>query len=201
MCKKIFSSGLMAILLLATAISFAQEQAKAPIYKDGDSWQFGIGKNRYEVTISGGKLTVFELKPEGKVEAEGERADLLSAFIPFEKDDMELLQFPLVVGKKWTARFDTGKRRVGKRTGTVSVMKTAETEVIGIEEVTTPAGSFKAFKVERVDTQSRGKGKGSKLYSEFIYYSPDTRSVVKYDYEGAAGGIREVNLVKFGSQN
>jgi hypothetical protein len=42
MAKPILLSVLAAAIFWSTAILFAQEQAPAPVHKEGDTWQFNI---------------------------------------------------------------------------------------------------------------------------------------------------------------
>jgi hypothetical protein len=111
-------------------------------------------------------------------------------------DEVRLLQFPLSVGKKWSTQYRqqiiNGVRNL-----------TTETNVTGLEEITTPAGKFRAFKIERwgsaAAVKNVGKAPGSKTrnYEWTYYYSPQTQSIVKYAYEDEEGGTREIELVKF----
>jgi len=44
MGKRILLSVFTAALFWSTAIVFAQEQAPAPVFKEGDTWQFNIAR-------------------------------------------------------------------------------------------------------------------------------------------------------------
>jgi hypothetical protein len=44
MAKPILLSVLAAAIFWSTAILFAQEQAPAPVHKEGDTWQFNISR-------------------------------------------------------------------------------------------------------------------------------------------------------------
>jgi hypothetical protein len=79
--------------------------------------------------------------------------------------------------------------------------------VTAFEEVTTPAGVFKAFKLQRVDDNGYNNANHSTYF-----YSPETRSIIKSTVETKAtktrgrgasqsdGQITETVLIKFGSQ-
>jgi hypothetical protein len=119
--------------------------------------------------------------------------------IPDEED--QLLRFPIAVGKKWDASHEGDPRRPGAHI----LRTTGEATVTGIEEVKTPAGTYRAWKIERYDRGFPG-GKNSKPrdYTHIFYYSPETRSIVKYHYEqgggGAGGGQIDFELLKYGSR-
>ena len=181
----------MATIFLATlAVLFAQEQVAAPVYKDGDYWWYRIAGRIYELTIIAGKLKIFDPKPDQKIEVEGQQAELLGNLIGAGQGQKEFLEFPLSVGKKWTARYDTGKHVPTKR-GTQEVMISVLNQVTGIEDVTTPAGSFRAFKIER-----REIAKNREVMSGSVYYSPETRSVVKYEYGRPSEATRVIEPTK-----
>jgi hypothetical protein len=81
----------------------------------------------------------------------------------------QYFNFPLWVGKKWG-----GAERLGR-------WRDSHCVVTGIETVTTPAGNFDAYRIERfvlmfVETDN--------VYdTEVYFYSPQTRSIVKYEYK------------------
>ncbi|HEV8342647.1 MAG TPA: hypothetical protein VGR30_09780 [Candidatus Binatia bacterium] len=206
------------ILLLVAFNLYPQEQVPAPVYKDGEFWHFraaekdfliqttrAIGGD-YEVFYSGGKVEVKALKEE---EAKT-REDIghLRRMLNLPDDKWQLLQFPLAVGKKWSTSFQVTSRLRG-----ALVNRNAETSVTGMEQITTPAGTFRAFKIERRDYTAgrtagpRGGTAGGEIFSLTYYYSPDTRAIVKYyderqepDRIGTTIGKREIELIKFGSK-
>ena len=89
----------------------------------------------------------------------------------------QYFQFPLTVGKEWkTQQFYRGR------------WMTAENSVIGMETVTTPAGTFPALRIERrvlySGLNNTRTGVSSHHWLTYIYfYSPQTRSVVKYHFQ------------------
>jgi hypothetical protein len=75
-----------------------------------------------------------------------------------------------------------------------------QVRVSGIEDVITPAGTFRAFKLEKEDST----GPASRWLTTY-FYSPEIRSVIKSHYDSShgtdgTGGKREIELIKFGSQ-
>ena len=137
----------------------------------------------------GGDRKVYELTARGqKVEATGDSVDVLKRITGYQ-DERQRLEFPLFVGKKWKNDY----RIIGRFTFTVTV----ENSVVGVEDVTTPAGVFRAFEIERVDIARTFRNKNTSLYS------PQTRSMVKSSFESEGGlnpGAKtETELIKFGS--
>jgi hypothetical protein len=186
--------GIAAIFLAGLTALVAQERAQAPAYRDGDYWWYRVAGRIYELTIVAGKLKIFDPKPDQKIEIEDERAEALSGLVALGENDKPLLQFPLAVGKEWHAQYDTGRQTRPKTFGTAAVMKSVESRVTGLEAVTTPAGTFRAFKIERKETK-----RGRDSMSGSVYYSPETRSIVKYEYGFPGKATKVVELTKYGS--
>lgn len=190
-------------LLLASFNGFAQEKAEAPSYKDGDVWQYRVTRKDwltrrsrdlagdYEVMFSDGNFWVFSLSDRAKTEID-QGASSLRSMMASRNDERRFLQFPLIFGKEWP--IDYQERLPGIR----NINWPPETGVIGIEEVSTLAGVFRAFKIERdFDVLSRG------CWTYTYFYSPETRSIVKYHYKGSCGkgywgGQIEIELIKVG---
>ena len=186
--------GIAAIFLVSLATLIAQEKAQAPTYRDGDYWWYRFAGKIYELTIVAGKLKIYDPKPDQKIEVEGEQAEALSGLVAIGEPDKNLLQFPLFAGKEWHDQYDTGRQSRPKKFGTAAVMKDVESRVSGIEAITTPAGSFRAFKIERKETK-----RGREAMSGSVYYSPEARSVVKYEYGFPGKATKVVELTKYGS--
>jgi len=198
---------LVTALTVCTALSFAQEQAPAPVFKDGDTWKFNrIVKGRassserftgtYDLVFSQGQIKVYEInddkRTEMDVKSEGPGSGLLSLIGIVE--ERPILKFPLSVGQKWNYEFLN--RPAGAREESKYFVEIA---VTGIEEVTTRAGSFKAFKLIR-NQQRRAAGRQVRWISTTTtyFYSSETKSIVKLisvSDEGSAS--QETELLKY----
>jgi len=99
------------------------------------------------------------------------------------------LKFPFIVGQKRTEEFETRIRGTNRRQ-----RGTAESSIIGIEQITSPAGAYQTFKIE-TNHWCGGKSCGKWIY----FYSPETKSVVKFNYQATVGStaIWEVDLIQF----
>jgi len=151
----------------------------------------------YELTFTQGKVKLFEVsgnqKNEMVVLPDGPSQSLLALL--GKSEQLQRIKFPLAVGQKWTYQYETqppGARR--------AVRINAEVNVIGVEQVTTAAGSFKAYKLKR--TQSAGAfvyGR-SNISTNTYFYSPETRSIVKSSSLNEGSGPTttiENELIKF----
>ena len=105
------------------------------------NWPFLQGKIKlYEV--NGDQKTELEIKPDGPAEG------LLA--VVGQSEQRPQLKFPLSVGQKWTYEYKT--RPPGSKQ---DQNRSVEVSVTGMEQVTTPAGSFKAYKLVRTESWLR----------------------------------------------
>jgi hypothetical protein len=201
-----FSLSFSAVLVGEVSISSAQEQAPAPAFKEGDTWQYNFSRQggltqsseflqgTYEITITQGNVKAYEVngneKREIAIRSDGPSESLLTLI--GKAEDRPNLKFPLSVGQKWNYQYRT-QPPGAKNPQTRSV----EVSVIGIEQVTTPAGSFKGYKLMNESSWSTKSGRGGNTTTSF--YSPETRSIVKRSNKGErdAQATSETELVKF----
>jgi len=221
----IFLLSLMALRLALPKLEAAEnsastlQQAEAPVYKGGGTWTYRVNSKLfvgqrsdlltdgdYEITFQEGKRRIFQLDGGQKVEQANPRE--LSLMLPLKgviEADTQYFQFPLAAGKKWTARYYSKP---------ASRWITAENSVTGIETVTTSAGTFPAFKIERQVSIAAGTVYVGTFHTQSTYiyfYSPQTRSLLKYQFksEQAAGGggnlspiqTTDIELIKFEAPN
>jgi hypothetical protein len=198
----------LAAFFWSAAILFAQEQAPAPVHKEGDTWQFNIfrkgqvasstelNEGMYEVSVTQGIVKLYQIDGGQKIEKPIEPDRPTQAFVRLiGKSDNQrpTVKFPLSVGQKWTYEYEF--RPVASK---LNQRRSAEVNVVGIEQVTTPAGSFKAYKLIRNENWARGwrgsLGSGTTTY----FYSPETKSIVKSSsLNDDNPGTTEIELIKF----
>jgi hypothetical protein len=199
------------LLSLFSPCAFGQEQAAAPAFKDGDFWHFRITEDVanlsstreldgiYELVYTQGAVKGFQLTGDQKLEiALDDRSGLLLQLLGLAEKRSNL-KFPLFVGKKWNYVFRPTE-------GRMAPSRDVEVRVVGIESVTTRAGNFRAFKIIR-EVNWRSGGRGPKILSEaksstsILFYSPESKSIVKESMESSDGSSREVELIKIGSED
>jgi len=98
------------------------------------------------------------------------------------------LQFPLTAGKEWqgtSRRFDEG-RDAGTFIGAY--------KVTGIETVTVPAGTFRAFRVEGQTYEIQAS---TKQWRFVHWYAPEVRMEVKLQATKPDGRVTDIELVEF----
>lgn len=199
--------GVFAIAAIAIVFSqntaLSQDEATKPSYKNGETWTYTVKEGgtigsssralngTYEVSIADGKMKVAALNGSEKENLEPSPAPLI-AMLTFGPN----LDFPLTVSKQWTRDYK------GTYVGSSKQMSRKITyEVKGIEQVTTPAGTYRAFKLESDDRAGQRD-----YFTTTYWYSPETRSIVKSKFDGSAGGQhtglqREIELTKITPAN
>jgi len=210
MNKRIFSLGFALALFSSTAIVLAQDQAPAPSFKDGDTWQFNISRKgqiasstdqnegMYELSVTQGAVKLYDInggqKNEMPIQPDGPTQALLR--LVGKSNQRQDLKFPLSAGQKWTYQYETRPAGLPR-----DQRRSVEVNVAGMEQVTTPAGSFKAYKLIRSEswsTTGRGGGAGGGSSTTTYFYSPETRSIVKLSIANENNpGTVEIELIKF----
>lgn len=200
---KHFAFSLVVIASLVASLDvFAQERSEAPTFNNGDFWQFRVVEQGeymkterelngvYEIVYTNGQFNAFKLESNKRIELNSDAGVLLGLV---GQTALQHIQFPLFEGKTWTTDyvFRPRRREVDRNIRAV-------TKVTDFADVTVSAATFKAFKLER---DARFK---SVDHWNFVYYwSPQTKSVVKYEMNvlkgEAAGDKREIELIKFSS--
>jgi hypothetical protein len=195
---------LLSALITATVIGvYAQDQVPAPAFEDGDTWQFNVTRKGggiavstditeglYELVFSQGKVKVYQMsgsqKAEMAIQPDGPGQGLMSMVA--KSEELQDLKFPLSAGQKWTYEYERtppGARRSQRRS--------VEVTVVGLEQINTPAGTFRAYKL--VGNASWGKNAGS---TTTFFFSPETRSVVKRVVVNTHNSATaETELIKF----
>ena len=190
---------LVAGVLFISAFEVFGQEAQAPVYKEGECWIFRSVSKNWQGYVSGvlalpgnGDHKICFL--EGKFfEADGGTksqiaADSLWNNILYIKENNHI-KFPLYVGQKRTEEFETRIRGTNRRKKV-----TSETTVLGVEQIASPPEAYQTFKIETNDWCG-GKSCGRYTY----FYSPQTKSVVKYNYQATLGSTAtwEVDLIDF----
>lgn len=188
----------------STATVSAQDQAPAPTHTNGQVWQFKVtethkGVSRsdafngiYEIRVAGDKIPVARLT-DGQREPVTTRSGVLRELVGKSQTDDPDFKFPLSAGQKWSYQYQA--KAIGAKK---AFNRNVEINVTGPEQVTTTAGTFKAFKVKKEDAIGGNRGPN---WVTIHYWSPETNSVVKSSFDSTEGGglgtRREVELIKF----
>jgi hypothetical protein len=217
MTKHVSSLRVLALFLLFIPnAALAQEQIQAPVFEEGDFWQFkvadkagnGISSSNSRGIIPDG-IYVFRASNKrfqvsrivGNAEIALEGPGLLSFLMgrrsrapqASQTSTSQELNFPLFVGKKWEYAYELNIPH-GTRHRTVDI------RVVGRESVDTAAGNFDAFKIEKTiqwPTASGLWGSAIENVQSVYFYSSETKSIIKYNSEGSDGARRSVEILKF----
>ncbi len=183
---------LLAALVLAFLVSTAHAQSAGfPKYVVGDEWKYSNGET-FKAVKAEAEMVVLQrsgfagcpdclyhwnntgdlLKTE---RADGAAPAWISGMLPVGKG-WKSYAYPIELKKEW--RFTgTGLTQRG------TVNYTADCRVEAYEDVTTKAGTFKAFRISRQwsaigsDVQSSGR---SFTWNDTIWFAPDVKATVKY---------------------
>ncbi len=182
----------------SSGVSRTVQIGERPTWNAGDSWTYrGRGPSgTFNVTRKVLREGVFEGREAYEVDAGGTHywyTKQLGYLARTKGDETTRLarppedwQWPIQVGKQWSAivawidRTDTQQQ-----TYTLTSVWTVE----AYEEVKTPAGTFKAFKVTRREIESGA--------SQELWYSPEVRSWIKIRGANTADGNYEEELTSF----
>jgi hypothetical protein len=194
-----------AALLSAALDLFAQEQIAAPVFKEGDTWSYNIirkgctvsstefNEGAYDVTFTPQSIKLYQVSENQRSEitiTSGARIQELLSLIGRSTQQPDL-RFPLSIGQKWSYGYESAA--AGTR---VAIPRSVEIIVSGLEQVTTPAGSFKTYKLIRSESWSFRGVPGGTVWSYF--YSPETRSIVRRLTENNTTPCKnETELTKF----
>lgn len=212
MVKGLGSTLSLAAIFWFIAATCVQAQAPAPVFKQGDTWHYkyaptgGIRSSTdtldgvYEITFTQGGFKLYEVEGGsgrgGEIPVQigtGDRSErLLSGFGQVEK--RQVLSFPLSVGQKWNYEYTTSPPGFSS-----NQTRSVEVNVVGMEDVTTPAGTFKAYKVVRVETYApRPRARNLVRATATYFYSPETRSIVKGALtRDTSDATQDYELIKF----
>jgi hypothetical protein len=181
------------------------QRVERPAFKVGDSWTYNKidgWKNEFEfavvstLTEIGGESIVLEtmgLDGSGRT-----RITRTSDFNLVQTEEQKRTRrtspyypnyaFPLAVGKTWTR--DVEFTDTGESDKLVRARLTAR--VARWEIVTVPAGTFLALRIDiRGDYHgSNASGSWSGEIRDRLWFSPEVRNAVKYEYEDTLGGGR-----------
>jgi len=188
MKKVIASAGaLFASLILFSDVLLCQEKCEPPTWKVGESWKWKPESSDNlltgEVLDATGDEFVLR-QSDGTYIYDKKTLNQIYTIEGTKKRKTEerlrkMLNFPLFVGKKWTDMIDY----VGKRQG-MRVTYLIEYRVEGLEDVTTPVGTFKSFRIFAKALFLGGRGDPSTFV---VWYSPEAKFWVKRESRKETG--------------
>ena len=186
------------LILFFVPMSWAQEKCEAPVWKTGDKWTFKQGDgSTYTNRVVDVKNDLFIVKIAGDPDLYGYDRETVNLKFMIKadgrqmkvtEDTRKLFNFPIFVGKKWT---DTNSRPSGPLGGRQEETTfLIDFNVEGIEDLTTPAGTFKTYKIRHKLTNMRSNKNGWILF----WYSPDVKWWVKREVEKSSFWQRLLNV-------
>ncbi len=193
---------LICLVLFFVPIAWAQEKCEAPVWKTGDKWTFKRADSiTYTNQVVDVKSDLFIVKIAGDPDLYGYDKETVNIKFMIKEDGRQmkatsdlrkLFNFPIFVGKKWT---DTNSRRSDSLKQQQESTFLIEFNVEGIEDLTTPAGTFKTYKIRHKLTNTRSNKSGWILF----WYSPDVKWWVKREVEKSSfwGNLLNAELISY----
>ncbi len=185
-----YSQAFFLVFMLLIAIpALAQEEkvcADKPTYSNSQSWRFKVaekyfvvnttntlGNAVYQVVLENNRRRVFEIDGDKRTEITISMADELRRLFFQPTSIFEYLKFPLCVGMSWETEYKI-------QNGASVFYRKATSRVVGVKDITVPAGTFRVFEISRYAIGSGGES-GSSTFS--FFYSPQAKAIIRYEYE------------------
>lgn len=162
-----------------------QEKYDAPIWNVGDSWRYRYANMREgQITVERVEGDYYIVKDHNKVEKYYfDKRNLNYSYSinsqgkKFKDEDIFFYgmycNFPVYVGKKWA------KMVSGQYTDRSPTNYLHEFKVVSFENITVPAGTFNAYKIEF--TRSTPV-RSSSFIKRHYWYSPEAKNIIKHQY-------------------
>jgi hypothetical protein len=165
-------------------VDWAKISCEAPIWNVGNKWRYrGPDGKIWTNEVVEIKEDLYILKTEEDEDLRGYDQKTMNLDYWIDKSgrrtkntltSRKLFDFPILVGKKWsssTTAIPTGGRIEANYVNDFKIEK--------VEEITTPAGKFKAYVLHYRQTNLQSHRSGWVRY----WYSPEARNWVKREYE------------------
>jgi len=192
-----FLGFLLAFLFALPAL--ASEVVQAPVYKDDVCWWFRIEEKEFVNVRSyllhgeygqchkGGKVKLFLREKGTKIEITPAPPLLMNLLPETAVADLKMLVLPLKEGGEWPVEYRS------ERGGWVS----GKSKVGSIKNVKVPAGTFRAYEIERSEWTS---GRNPVELRSTYFYCQECGRIIKYSYKrmlrGEIEATKEVELIE-----
>jgi hypothetical protein len=187
-------------MALAFSLSASAQSIDKFVYRKGDVWQYKVKtpdgeRDRREQIVEVGDIVVVAVSGDRTETREYDKSgNLLAESRRTFQPRLELYNFPLTPGKKWTQQSTIAGGK-GKY-----IPVSLEASVMDWEEIIVPAGKFRALRVDyQIDF---GGGRTGKVLRK-AWLSPEVGRPVKLDTQGDSnrGDTAVMELVNFKPAN
>jgi len=177
---------LVFLVAFIPAILYGQDKVDAPVWNIGDRWVLG---DNVVITVASADDSSVSLKYTIGARDSTivyEKPSLTRLYymakdkrINYEGRNKKLFNFPMEIGKSWQDKYVEKPASLGAK-------ETAYVETftpLAWEEISIPAGKFKAVKLEYKQEKLGQTGSQPKEGKVFYWYSPDVKYMLKCQYE------------------
>lgn len=195
-------SALSVTFVLACSAAIAQDVVNAPHVSVGDYWTYQV---QFNGTVRSERHSILRADNEIHVHTGGQRVTVYKGawtMIAVRRKADNSVIFTLTPGHK-SIPFPLG---VGDKSSQVTTIRNEESRestrrrstwtVLGWEDVTVPAGTFRTVRLERREVDVIAGGESNETFAT-IWYSPDTRRFVQTHDVSADGAVRWVRLESY----
>lgn len=189
-----FVAGCAAATAGDESVSPVTPVAERPTYVPGDKWIYLRNGQRYEIEFLkyDGEFVIWRRNRNGAIELLYSSPDGNEIRVTAEdgtllhdnQGEYALYRFPLAVGKSWESDYIFRAR---------ATRRTLSARVTAYEQITVPAGTFWAFKIEVVN-QARDRRRPA---YETLWYAPEVKRMVKYVSPPSSGFNVDIELVEY----
>lgn len=180
------------LVLFIPVILHGQDKVEAPVWSVGDKWTWkradGATLNNQVIDV---KEDLYVLKMGGDPDLYGYDKKTMNVKLlmkegggQFKSESAlrKVLDFPMFVGKKWTDTTVAKPARQLLAKSQAEITFINEFRVEGIEDITTPVGTFKCYKIRFKQTNMSSSRNGWVHY----WYSPEVKIWIKRERENTA---------------
>ncbi len=176
---------------LSSASGQSASSVERPVVVAGDAWTYrmldwNVEKRRSKLVVSGVVADVLQLESTpAPVAGVANAGTTLKFTTRLEKWDFfgaritsgarENVRFPITLGDKWKYEYSIS------RTGGGTMLLQYEASVDSWEDVSVPAGTFRALKIVHAGRYTM-QGGGSSVRETF-WYAPSVKNFVKWDHQ------------------
>lgn len=198
-----FIASVVAVFWSMVATAQVQFPVERPVQKVGDSWTYrttidsGVVEETRTLTTITDRTYEYDALSAGKQVTRSLTRDLnIHGQTPLGNYNViQRFSWPLTIGAKWHSTAVSTNSD-----GTLGQFE-QDWEVIGIESVTVPAGTFQAVRLRGEGYWKNLSSNNRDKYESDLWYAPDTRSWVKFDtrawFRGDIGNRGSQVLLKY----
>ncbi len=176
------------ILILSAPLVWGEENTTSnKVFRFDVRVTDSISQNDYDgvytVAVKDGKCFVSKEGENGSKSVEGEPSGDLCRMVGIDDEQRRYLKPPHKIGETWSQHHKYKLARYPK----LDFERTVTFKVVGYEDVTVPAGTFKAFRIEGDYEEGPSRYTGAYVQKWIYYYAEERGVIVKLYFDSSVG--------------